>query len=509
MEIDTENYTEKQNSREVKWFKTKHLTTDLKSRSVKGGFSTMGAQAISFLMSTGQTAIMARLLTPEDYGLVAMTAVVTGLITTLGNLNLSVAVIQKDEIKQSEVSSAFWLNLLVLLGIALLIAILSPLLAYIYNEPRVINISLVSAVGIFIGSLSIQHDALLKRQMQFLVTARIQFISSLTSLSTGILLAYLGFGYWALVISGVVYPLIFSISVWIVCDWRPNLKFNLSDSLPFLKFGAQVSGFDFFNYFARNMDNFFIGKYVGSAGLGIYSKAYSLLALPITQLRGPLNSVALPALSSLQNNEQKYMDFYRQYLFLLAFISMPVVIYMAVFSEELILIVLGDQWTRAGLIFKILAISAFIHPVLGTTGLILITTGAVQKHFRIGAINAVAMVLGFGIGVNWGIEGVAISQVIVIYLSVLPILYYSFNHTSFSISLFFKELAFPIFFSLISGGVMLALKLYFNQFPAVLLCGFGFFLGAIIYILLWYISPTSRKKFNQVLEIKNTFLKKK
>ena len=509
MEVDTENYIEKNNSREHKWFQTKHLTGDLKTRSVKGGFSTLGAQAISFIMSTGQTAIMARLLTPEDYGLVAMTAVVTGLIVTLGNLNLSVAVIQKDHIKQSEVSSAFWLNLLALAGIALLIILISPLLAYIYNEPRVVNISLVSALGIFIGSLSMQHDALLKRQMQFKLTTRIQLISSFTSLLSGIVLAYLGFGYWAIVISGVVYPLVSTISVWLVCDWRPNLKFSLADSLPFLKFGAQVSGFDFFNYFARNSDNFFIGKFVGSTGLGIYSKAYSLLALPITQLRGPLNAVALPALSSLQNNEEKYMVFYRQYLFLLAFISMPVVTYMAVFSEEIILIVLGDQWTRAGYIFKILAISAFIHPVLGPTGLILITSGKVKKHLRIGIINAVAMVVGFAIGVNWGIEGVATSQVIVIYISILPILYYTFNNTSLSILAFFKELAFPICFSLISGAAMLVLKNHFNQFPAILLCGFGFFLGAIIYILLWYSNSASRLKFNQILEIKNTFFSKK
>jgi len=509
MNTDIENHSTKERIREAKWFQTKHLTGDLKSRSVKGGFSTLGVQAISFFMSTGQTAIMARLLTPEDYGLVAMTAVVTGLITTLGNLNLSVAVIQKDHIKQSEVSSAFWLNLLALTGIALLIVLISPLLAYIYNEPRVINISLVSALGIFIGSLSIQHDALLKRQMQFKVTSRIQFISSFSSLLTGIVLAYLGFGYWAIVISGIMYPFVSSISVWIVCDWRPNLKFNLSDSLPFLKFGAQVSGFDFFNYFARNSDNFFIGKYVGSAGLGIYSKAYSLLALPITQLRGPLNAVALPALSSLQNNEEKYMTFYRQYLFLLAFISMPVVIYMAVFSEELILIVLGDQWTRAGFIFKILAISAFIHPVLGTTGLILITSGQVKKHFRIGVINAVAMVVGFAIGVNWGIVGVAASQVIVIYLSLFPILIYTFQGTSLTILSYFKAIAFPILFSLISGAIMLILKINFSQFPAIMLCGFGLFLGAVIYILLWYISPASRKKFKQVLDIKSTFFKKK
>jgi len=509
MNTEIEEYTTIEKTREAKWFQTEHLNSDLKNRSVKSGVNTLTVQALSFLMNTGQTAIMGRLLTPDDYGLVAMTAVVTGLITTLGNINLSVAVIQKDHIKQSEVSSAFWINLLILLGVALIIAILAPILGYVYNEPRVVNITLVSALGIFLGGLAIQHDALLKRQMQFKKIAFIQLGSSLGSIITGILLAYQGFGYWALVISGMVYPTLFSLAVWFVCDWRPTLKMSFAEASPFLKFGARVTGFDFFNYFARNTDNFFIGKYVGPAGLGIYSKAYQLLMLPITQLRNPLNSVALPALSALQNDQEKYMKFYKQYLFILAFITMPTVVYLAVFSEELILIVLGDQWQAAGYIFRILAISAFIHPVLGTTGLILVTSGQVKKHFRIGWINALFMVLGFAIGVQWGIAGVAISQVVVLYLSLLPILIYTFRGTSLSVLAYFKEIAFPISFSLISGMAMYILKINFSQFPAVLLCGFGLFLGAILYILLWYISQASRQRFNQILDMKNTFLKKK
>ncbi|PIQ19818.1 MAG: lipopolysaccharide biosynthesis protein [Cytophagales bacterium CG18_big_fil_WC_8_21_14_2_50_42_9] len=509
MNTKIEDHTKIERSKEAKWFETKHLTSDLKTRSVKGGFNTMGVQVLSFFLTTGQTAIMSRLLTPEDYGLVAMTAVVTGLITTLGNINLSVAVIQKDQIKQSEVSSAFWINMLILLGVALIVAISAPILAYIYHEPRVMGITLVSAIGIFLGSLSIHHDALLKRQMQFRKVALIQLGSTLSTILTGILLAYLGYGYWAIVFSGVVYPIVFSLSVWIVCDWRPAFILKFSEASPFLKFGARVTGFEFFNYFARNMDNFFIGKYIGSQGLGIYSKAYQLLMLPITQLRNPLNAVALPALSALQEDEEKYFKFYKQYLFLLAFVTMPIVVYLAIFSEELVLIVLGDQWLRAGNIFKILAISAFIHPVLGTSGLILVTTGKVKKHFRIGVINAIVMVAGFAIGLRWGIEGVAMSQVIVIYLSLFPILFYTFSGTALSVFAFFKEISFPILFSLISGAAMYLLRNNFAQFPDILLCGFGFFLGAIIYILLWYISPASRLKFKQVLDIKSSFLKKK
>jgi PST family polysaccharide transporter len=484
-----------------RWFETSHLRTNLKSRSVKGGFSTIGAQVVSFVMNISSTIIMARLLAPQDFGLVAMVTAVTGFVSIFKDLGLSQAVIQREHLDQKQVSSLFWINVLISLGIALIVTLLAPVLVNFYSEDRLFLITMAFSGSILISGLSLQHNALMKRQMEFQKLSLIQIGSTAASLLTGVYMAWAGYGYWAIVATMVLPPFFTSLALWFVCNWRPNLSFNTDKVGSYLKFGASITGFDMINYFSRNMDNVLIGKFVGSAALGLYTKAYQLLLLPITQLRNPLFSVALPALSTLQNDVEKYKAFYKRFLFTLAFFSMPLVAYMAVFSDELVLIVLGDQWIKASSIFQILAITAFIQPVLGTTGLVLISTGRVKRYFTWGVINAVAVVTAFVIGVQWGVEGVAIAYAIVNYILVLPTLYFSLYKSPIPVPLFFKEIAFPALFTILSGLAMYTFRNYLAHFPDVILCVSGFLVGALLYSCLWFTSKPSRNRAKQVLEI--------
>lgn len=500
-------------TKQDKWFDTLHLQKDLKSKSVSGGMSTMGAQIVSFLMNMAQTTLLARLLTPDDFGLVAMVTAITGFATIFKDFGLSAAVIQKENLQQSDVSAAFWLNVFVCLGISLVIALLAPLMVYIYNEERVFSITLVLAVSVFITGLSIQHSALMKRQMLLKSLSLVQLMSVAGSILTGVVLAWFGFGYWAIIISNVVFALLLTIALWITCDWRPSFTFSREKARAFLRFGAGVTGFDVVNHFSRNMDNFIIGRYVGSGALGIYSNAYKILMLPITQLRNPLNGVALPALSSLTNDKVKYASFFSRYLFLLAFLSMPIIMYSALFADELILILLGDQWVESAYIFKILAAAAFIQTVFSTQGLILITTGKVKKYFYTGLINAIFTVTGFAIGVQWGIAGVAMSYVVVIYIIFLPMMYYSLQDSPVSIALFMKEISLPLLFSVLSGCAMFYFRHLTDQFaielPALIMCAAGFVVGAAVYFILWFITPASKAKLMQVISLGTGLISKK
>jgi len=486
-----------------KWFETNHLKGNLKSQTVKSGINTIAGQAVSFVLSISSTAIMARLLTPEDYGLVTMVSAVTGFVTTFKDLGLSSAIIQKEKIDQRQVSSVFWINVAISSGIALIVALLAPFLVYLYGESRLLNITLVFSLSIFLTGFSLQHNALLKRQMKFKVLSLIQIGSTAISLLAGICLAYANFGYWAIVLSGILNPILSTIVLWIVCDWRPNFIFKATEINSFLKFGAGMAGFDLINYFSRNADNVLIGKYVGSGALGIYMKSYQLLMLPITQLRDPLNAVALPALSTLQSESIKFTNFYKKYAFTLSFFSMPLVLFMGIFSEELVFIVLGNQWTKAALIFKLLAISSFIQPVASTKTMILISTGKTKMYFIWGLINAVFVVLGFIIGVRWGVEGVAISYAVVNYLLLIPSLYLCFHNSPVKVSDFFNEIKFPVIFSLISGGVVILFKLRFIHLPYFILSPLGLIIGALVYIAPWFLTRESRSKLQQLTELKN------
>ncbi len=506
--------TVREKEKEEKWFQTLHLQNDLKSHSIRGGISTMGVQIISFIMNIAQTTVLARLLLPEDYGLVAMVGAITSFVTIFKDMGLSAAVIQKDNINQQQVSAVFWVNILFSLLISLIIALLAPVLVYFYKEERLLDITLVTSLSMFITGLSLQHNALMKRQMKFTALSMIQLGSVTGSIITGVVIAWLGYGYWALVISGVVYPLLLTVALWIVCDWRPNFDFKTSNVRTFLTFGAGVTGFDLVNHFSRNMDSVFIGKFVGSVALGLYSKAYQLLMLPITQLRNPLNAIALPALSSLQHDAPKFQNFYAKYLFILAFFSMPIVIYLGVFSDEIILIVLGEGWTEAGYLFKLLAVAAFIQPIASTQGLVLITTGKVKKYFNVGLVNAVFMVSGFAVGVfAGGAQGVAIAQAVVVYALFIPFLYYCLKGSPVSVAVFLKEISFPFLYSLLSCGAMLYAKYWLSQQPdqmsPLILCAVGFIVGGIVYLGLMYLIPASKVKFLQILDIRSFLGKKK
>jgi len=492
-----------------KWFTKNYLKKDLKSQSVRGGFNTISGQLISFALTISSTAILGRLLTPKDYGLVAMVTAITGFISIFKDLGLSTAVIQKDEIDQPQVSALFWMNILISSVIALVIAAIGPLLVYFYHEERLFYITIVFSVSVLFTGFSLQHNALMNRQMKFKNLSFISIISTTASIAIAILMAYNNWGYWAIVASMILTPVFSTILLWMYCDWRPDFVFRDYNIRSYIKFGAGITGFDLINYFSRNVDNVLIGKFIGPQALGLYSKAYALLLLPITQLRTPLNSVALPALSTLQKEKAKFKEFYEKYVLILSFFSMPVVVYLAVFSKEIIQIVLGDQWIAASKIFQLLAISSFIQPVSGTKGVVMISTGETKKYFIFGIVNAVFIICSFIIGLNWGIEGIAVSYAIANYLILYPSLKYAFGGTDITVAAFFKTISFPVVFSFIAGMAMFAFRYYLQYWSpfALLIC--GIFICGTVYLTLWNSSERSRKKFKEVYQLKNTFFNKK
>ena len=492
---------------EEKWFNRGHLKKDLKARSVKGGISTVSGQVIMLFFTVVSTAVMARLLAPEDFGLVVMITAFTGFITTFKDMGLSAAIIQRDSITQTEVSTLFWINIIISFSIALVVAFAAPLLVYLYGEQRVFNITLVFAISIFISGFSLQHTALMKRQMKFKSLAKNNILCAGISILTGIFLAYQGYGYWAVVISTVLAPVLSTISLWIICDWRPLFIFKLSEGRSFLKFGLNITGFDLVNYFSRNADNMLIGKYLGSAALGLYSKAYQLLLLPITQLRDPLNAVALPALSSLQTDREKFRRYYSNYIFLLTFFSMPMVLFLAIFSDELISIILGDKWVSASYIFKLLAITSFIQPVASTRGVVMISTGNTKKYLIWGLTNAVFVIMGFVIGIYWGIPGIAISYAIVNYVLLVPSLQYSFKDSFITLGFFFRVTSYPLVISIVSGVAMFSFREYFIYLSPLNLFVVGLLFSITIYLSLWCFDKTGREKLRQVYMMKQLFLK--
>ena len=440
------------------FFDTEYLKADLKGRSVKGGAVTMAAQGVKFLLQMGSTMVLARLLTPQDFGLIAMVTALTGFAAMFKNMGLSMATVQRAEINHGQISTLFWINVVLSLGVMLVIAALAPAIAWFYGEPRLTWITLALAGAFIFGGLTVQHQALLRRQMRFGSLALIQIVSMSIGIITAIIAAFYGAGYWSLVLMQLATAVAGAIAVWVACGWRPGLPVRHSGVRGMLKFGGHLTGFNFVNYFSRNADNILIGKFIGVDALGLYAKAYRLFMMPISQIRGPLNQVAMPVLSSLQNQPERYIKYYQRLIDIMASLTIPLALYCAIEAGFLIKILLGQQWLGAVSVFRILVIAALIQPVAGTRGLVLISHGFSDRYFYWGLFNAILAVTAFLVGLPFGIEGVAAAYAIANYVILIPSLFYCFHKTPVTVSLFMRSLASPALAGLLAAGCVILAK---------------------------------------------------
>ena len=246
-----------------KYFRTDHLRQNLGGRTARGGVLAITSQALKFVITIGATSIMARLLSPYDYGLIGMVAFVTAFLSTYKDLGLSAATIQRPEITSNQISTLFWINLALSFGITLITIAIAPIVAWFYGEPKLTAITVVTAFGFLLSGLTVQHDALLRRQMRYGALTAIALISLITGYVVGIYMAARGFSYWALVGSQLAVAATSTLSTLILCRWVPGLPKRDTGARSMLRFGGNLTGFATINFFARNLDNLLIGRVWG------------------------------------------------------------------------------------------------------------------------------------------------------------------------------------------------------------------------------------------------------
>ncbi len=472
-----------------KFFDTEHLKSDLKGRSVRGGAVTMTAQVAQFLLQTGSTVVLSRLLTPHDYGLIAMVTAITAFAALFKNMGLSAATIQRAEINHHQISTLFWINVAVGIVLALFLVLAAPIISWFYGEPRLTNITLVLASTFIFSGLTVQHDALLRRQMRFSALAVIETGSMVIGIITAVVLAWYGMRHWALVGLSVGTAICNAVLVWGFCGWRPCLPDRGAGVSSMLAFGGHITGFNIANYFARNFDKILLGRFCGAGILGLYSRAYSIMMLPIDQIRVPLQSVATPALCHIQNDFVIYQKYFTKLVSLIAFLTMPLIVFLFVCGDQTIHLLLGSQWSGAASIFKILAIAAFIQPVVSPAGLVLVSLGQSKRYLKWGVFNSIITVVSFIVGLPWGAVGIATSYAIVNYLLVFPCLWYCFRRSPMSIAAFMQAVLRPIIASVCMGAAIFPCYLFLQNQSDIMVIGTCFVLGLSAYLLVWVLIP--------------------
>jgi PST family polysaccharide transporter len=405
-------------------FSTAHLRSDLGQRSTRGGAVTMVAQLLKFLITTVATIMLARLLTPQDYGLIGMVAIVVNFVGMFPFLGLSTATMRWSELNHQQVSTLFWINVGLSAGVALLAMACAPLLAFLYGEPRLIGIMMAYAVTLLLTGLYIQHEAILSRQMRFAAIAVIETGAMVAGFAAAIVSAWFGARYWALVVNQLVMTVVTIGGVWIACRWRPGLPMRGAGVRSMLSFGGNLTGFNVMTYFGRNLDNALIGKFWGPYQLGIYSRAYQMLLMPMQQINAPLAAVAVPALSRLTDAPERYRAAYLRMIEKVAMVTMPGVCFMIGTSDWLVLFLLGPQWTGAARIFTFLGIAAIVQPVTKTVLWLFTTQGRARELFRWGVVSSVLAMASIIVGLPWGATGVAAAYAVTDLCVSTPLLFW-------------------------------------------------------------------------------------
>jgi PST family polysaccharide transporter len=446
-----------------KHFLVDHLLADLKVRSARGGAITLSAQAVKFLLHLGSTAVLARLLAPTDFGLVAMVGAIVGFVGLFKDVGLSMATLQRPHITHAQVSTLFWINVAVSLMLTVVAVGIAPAVAWFYGEPRLSLIVVATASSFVFGGLAAQHTALLRRQMRFAALAGIDVVSIAVGIATGIALAWLGAGYWSLVAIGVAYAAIGMALCWLASGWRPSMPSRTSGVRTMLAYGSNLTGSSILQYINRNLDNVLIGWWWGAGPLGRYDKAYSLLMLPITQVNGPISAVAIPALCRLQNDWPRYRRYYCKAVSLMVFLGMPIVAFAYVAADKLVLLLLGPQWGDTVEIFRALAPAAFVGTFNVATGWVFVSLGFANRQLRLAAFNTVMIVAAMLVSLPYGPLGVARGFSVAVVALRLPHIMYCFWPTQLRLADLAGALATPLAASL---GAGIGLTVWNRALPA-------------------------------------------
>ena len=436
-----------------RWQDVASSRNQLKRDAVRGSVATFIAQAIKFVLNIGVTIVLAHLLLPEDFGVVAMVMIVVNFFALFKDAGFSMATVQQKQVNHAQVSLLFWLNVVlgVVLGVVLYIS--APLWVWLFHEQRLGDVVHALAWVFLLGGLGVQHEALMRRSMDFKRLMWVDVLSLLLASMLALLLAWEGWGYWAMVWMQVAAIGVRVGLVWVWSGWLPSWPVFKVGVRRMVAFGGSLTLANSVQYLARQSDQVLLGWSAGTHALGLYSTAMNMLMLPIRQVLAPLTQVALVTLSRVQSNPD---DFRRVYLLLLRWVgyaSMPLMAVLVALAEPVVYVFLGAQWLAAVPIVRILAAAGWILAVNNTMGWIFTARGQGGRMLRWNMMMAPLWVLAFSCGLAWDAEGVAWGFLIVIYVSRYAHFRYTLHGSSIAVKDMMIALLWPACLSVVLAGL--------------------------------------------------------
>jgi len=397
----------------------------LRRTAVRGAGAAIAGSAGNFAVGIGSVVILARLLTPSDFGIVTMVTTFSLLLRSFGLNGFTELIMQREELTDSLASNLFWINVGVGTMFALAFASSGSLLAHFYRNSAVAQVTRGMSLTIGIGCLGYVHTGLLQRAMRFRTTAIINFAGQVFQVIVSIALAMAGWHYWALVWGSIAQTAVVAVGALLVCRWMPSWPGRASGTGSALKFALNVYSHFAFGYLTGNSDNLLVGWRFGALALGFYKKAFDLFVLPQTQLLSPLSAVVVSTLSRINRDREQFQRYFLRTISVLALVGMGIGADFALVGGDIIRFLFGPGWDEAGRIFALFGPGIGVMLLYSTHGWIHLSIGRPERWFRWGLVQFVCTVTLFLLALPWGPSGIALAWTISYFILMFPGFWYA------------------------------------------------------------------------------------
>ena len=408
---------------------TGEKSNDLAGRTARGGAVMLLARGFGTAISVAAMAVIARFVSPEEFGVVAMVIAILGIARVLEEFGLGDAAIQAERITEGQVTSLAIVNVVAGVGLAVGFMACSPLVADFYDRPELIPICLALAPLFIFAGIGSQPRAMLRRSFRFRPLAIAQTVSLVCAAVTGMVAAITGLGVWAIVLQHLAGSAALAVATLIASGWRPRRPAPLSSIRPMLGYGVNLGVSQFLNALTRNVDDIIIGRWVGPAALGAYGRAFQLMTLPSTQLNHPLTSAVVPALSRLQRDPDRYRRLYRSSVEVIASLAFPLAVFTGIAAPAMVGTLLGPDWSESVPLLRALTPAGLMVSLNVATGWVYLSLGRTDRQLRWRLVGSLAAITGMVAGLPWGALGVAIGLSSARVVMRIPAMIYCFHGT--------------------------------------------------------------------------------
>ena len=430
------------------------VSPDFKRRSLLGVAQAMTGRLFQIALNFASVVILARILSPADFGIIATVSAFIALLIVFRDAGLTTAAVRSAELTPQQSSNMFWMTLVLSVVVALAIVALAPSIAALYGQPELTAVMRVLALAGILEGLRMQHVALLRRELRLGAHAMASVVAESIAIATAIAGALHGWGYWSLVVKMLLSSSINSALLWMLCKWRPGRPARNSGVMPLVRFGGQLTLAQLLWTVLRKADDALIGWAWGVTAVGYYTRAYGLLLLPAQQLTSPLAIAAVPTLSRLQNDPERFRRYYLRGIEFVTFLGFPLVALLFVVAEDFVTFVFGVKWLPSVPIFRALGPAALIEMTSAAASWIYTPLGRSDRELKMAAVYVPLFVAAVLCGLPWGPIGVAWAISLVRVLAQPFTLGYCYRNSPVTLRQYYAATARPFLAALLSGVLL-------------------------------------------------------